>query len=155
MKNENLSQRIAPHIERDDWAGMERYFNESEFSKHLGIAVSLADPAQPKCEISEIQAFHLGGIGQNFVNGAIISAVFDLGIGLTGLRYASLVKFATTNVNIHLLKPVQNNRFYLISKCNKKIGRRLFSEATLFNFRDEPCAYATGEIRINIEGKFK
>jgi len=151
VKNENLSNIISKHVHNDNWVEIERYFNSSEFAKHMGITVILDDPEQPKCEISDIKPFHLGGVGQDFVNGAVISAIFDLVIGLTGLRYSSLGKFATSNINIQLLKPVDNNRLYATSKCNTKIGNRVFSESTLFNFRDEPCAYATGEIRVGIE----
>ena len=151
MKNKNLSNIISQHVQNGDWPEIEHYFNSTEFVKHMGITVNLSDHEQPKCEISEIKLFHLGGVGQGFVNGAVISAMFDLVIGLTGLKYAPLGNFATSNVNIQFLKPVSNNRIYAISKCNKKIGNRIFSDSTLFNDRDEPCAYATGEIRVGIK----
>lgn len=151
MKNIDLSSIISQHIQNNDWIEIERYFNNSALIKHLGISVNLEDPEQPKCEITDIQAFHLGGVGQGFINGAIISAIFDLVIGLTSLKYFSLGNFATSNVNIQFVKPVDNNRIYATSKRNTKIGNRVFSESTLFNFRDEPCAYATGEIRVGIK----
>ncbi len=151
MNNDNFSNVMSKHIDGENWNEIERFFNSSDFSKHMGITVILDELENPKCEIANIKPFHLGGIGQNYINGAIISAMFDLVIGLTGLKYSSSGNFATSNINIQLLKPVENDYFYATAKCNRKIGRRVFSESTLFNVKNEPCAYATGEIRIGLE----
>lgn len=151
MNNDNFSNMMSKHLDGENWAGIESHFNSSDFSKHMGITVILDNPESPKCEITDIKSFHLGGIGQDYINGAIISAMFDFVIGLTGLKYASAGNFATSNINIHLIKPVENKRFYATSRCNRKIGGRVFSESTLFNFKNEPCAYATGEIRIGLK----
>lgn len=150
MAHENSSVVIAQHIANDNWEGVEAHFNNSEFAALLGISVSLKNPALPKCEVSDIQTFHLGGIGQAFVNGAVISAILDLALGLTGLKYSNMGGFATRNLNIDIARPVENSRFYVISKCNRQIGNNVFSEATLFNANDEPCVYATGILRIGI-----
>jgi acyl-coenzyme A thioesterase PaaI-like protein len=145
-----LSQGIAQHLDSGNWKKIEDFFNHSEFAKHLGINVVLDDPTQPKCEVNEIKRFHLGGLGQSYINGVIISGLFDLVIGLTAIEYAPLGNFATTNVNIRFIKPVENNAFYAVAKTSRKVGNRVFSEATLFNVKNEPCAYATGEIRVGI-----
>lgn len=151
MNNDDFRNIMSQHLDGDDWTQIERYFNGSEFSKHMGITVLLSNPENPKCEITDIKPFHLGGIGQDYINGAIISAMFDLVIGLTGLKYNTSGNFATSNLNIQLLAPVESCSFYATSKCNSTIGNRVFSEATLYNFKNEPCAYATGEIRIGLK----
>lgn len=150
MTVSTLSQGIAQHLDSGNWNKIEDFFNHSEFAKHLGINVVLDDPKQPRCEVNEIKQFHLGGVGQGYINGVIISCLFDLIIGLTAIEYAPLGNFATTNVNIRFIKPVANNAFYAVAKTSRKVGNRVFSEATLFNFKGEPCGYATGEIRVGI-----
>jgi len=110
----------------------------------------LTDPANPKCEINEIKALHVGGVGQDFIDGAVITAVFDFVIGLTALEYSSLGNFATSSENVRFVKPVERNRFYATAQARQKIGNSIFSEAKLFNFKAEPCGYAHGEIRVGI-----
>ncbi len=150
MKKETTSELISKHLADNNWGEIEAHFNNSEFTKHMGITISLFDPLTPKCMIKKISAFHLGGIGQDFINGAIISAVLDLALGLTGLQHANKGNFATTNLNIDIAKAVQNGQFYALSKCNHTIGKDLFSEATIYDCNDLPCVYATGKIRVGI-----
>lgn len=150
MNEHRLIEEIAHHVNSKNWKEIENYFSQSDFAKHLGISVSLDDPDKPRCEINDIKRFHLGGVGQNYINGAVLSAVFDFVIGLNGLGYTSLGNFATANVHIRFLKPVENDGFYAVSEINKKIGNRVFAEATLFNAKGEPCAHANGEIIVGI-----
>ena len=58
-------------VERGDWQAVQERFNEQEFMRHLGIVVDLGNPDEPRCEMPEIASYHLGGIGQDFVNGAV------------------------------------------------------------------------------------
>jgi acyl-coenzyme A thioesterase PaaI-like protein len=150
LDRENFKDWIASRVDEGDWIAIERHFNEAPFCQHMGLTVSLDEPTRPKCMIGEDMPFHLGGVGQNFTNGAIIAAMFDFVIGLTALSYASQGNFATSNVNIKLLKPVEKGGVYAIAECSREIGRRLFVEAILFNGKKEPCCYATGEIRVAI-----
>ena len=151
MNKAQLSSIISQRVESGNWKEIENFFNRSEFVEHFGITVQLDNPEAPQCEVLEVKPFHLGGLGQAYINGAIISAMFDLSIGLTAIKYSAEGTFGTSNINRNLVKPIENNRFYSIAKCNTKIGNRVFSEATIFNYKDEPCAYATGEIRIGIK----
>ncbi len=147
MNQGTTSELVTKHLATNNWQQIEEYFNKTDFINHLGITISLDDPQNPRCIIKKISSIHLGGIGQDFINGAIISAVLDLALGLTGLQYAGEGNFATTSLNIDITKPVKNGPFYAISKCNHKIGKILFSEATIYDCDDNPCVYATGKIR--------
>ncbi len=150
MTTKNISKIVAEYIKNDKWEKVEEFFNASEFALHLGIKVNLSDPDMPRCEISNIQPFHLGGVGQEFVNGAVISATIDLALGLTGLKYSKLGSFATCSLNIDIARPIEKGRFYVVAKRNRKIDKKVFSEATIFNSNDEPCVYASGMLRVGI-----
>lgn len=151
MTKKQFSKSISQHVNDGNWDEIENFFNNSDLARHLGINVVLDDPARPKCEVSDIKALHLGGVGEDYINGVIISGVFDLVIGLTALEFSSRGNFATSSVNIRFIKPVENNRFYAIAKISSILGNRVFSDATLFNYKGECCAYANGEIRIGIK----
>lgn len=145
-----MGNPMAALVENEDWAGIAGHFNKLEFVRLLGIRVNLDDPDRPRCSVDSIQPFHLGGIGQDFVNGAITSAVLDLALGLTGVRFASLGYFATRNLHIDLTLPVEKEGFYVSSRQTSRIGKNLFCEATVFNLRGEPRVHATGVVRIGI-----
>ena len=158
-KNDQMENTLAKtkmpgnmvnHLVNEDWEKVAEHLSKTEFAAHLGIRVILDNPDLPKCEISDIQPFHLGGIGQEFVNGAIISAILDFTLGLTGLKYSKMGNFATRSLNIDIARPIGNDRFYVIAKCNRKIANNVFSEATVFDSNDEPCVYATGMLRVGI-----
>jgi len=151
MTKANISNLMADHIGNGDWGKVEDFFNASDLTRLLGITVDLDDPDMPRCLIKDIQPFHLGGVGQEYINGAIISAILDLALGLTGLQYSKLGSFATCSLNIDMARPIEKDSFYVIAKCNRKIDKKLFSEATIFNSNDEPCVYATGMLRIAIK----
>lgn len=151
MTRTTTSELVSQYLATGDWKQIEAYFNKSEFICHLGITISLDNPLAPKCTIEKISAFHLGGIGQDFINGAIIAAVLDLSLGLTGLQYSEKGHFATTNLNIDIAKPIKNGRFHAISTCNREIGNAIFSEATIYDCDNAPCVYATGKIRTAIK----
>tara|TARA_R110002073_G_scaffold262024_1_gene424943 strand:- start:228 stop:686 length:459 start_codon:yes stop_codon:yes gene_type:complete len=150
LKDYDFSKVMAQHIADGNWREIERFFNQSELTRHLGVNVDLLDPALPKCEVKTVHNYHLGGIGQDYINGAVIAAMYDLAIGLTALPYAAEGNFATTNVNMRLLKPVENGRFYMVSRIHQRIGNRVFAEATLYNFNDEPRGHANGEISVGL-----
>ena len=145
-----MHEFISDCLAEGSWIEVEKYFNESELAKRLGFSVSLQNPEAPQCEVLHVSDIHLGGGGQECVNGAVISAMLDFVLGLTGLKYAGSGRFATCSLNIEIAKPIKKGRFYAIAKCSRKIDRFVFSEATVFNFDDEPCVYATGRLRVGI-----
>ncbi len=150
MSKDTFVTKIAALAQDGKWEDIEAHFNQGAFVQHMGFNVSLKDPQQPKCSIVKPADFHLGGVGQEFVNGAVIAGMFDFVIGLTALRFASLGNFATSNVNISLIRPVKYAGVYATAKCNRQIGRRLLVESVLFDGEDNPCCYANGEIRVGI-----
>ena len=142
---------ITDLINQEKWEAIETYFNNSQQLKHFGITINLNDISRPKCEINEIQPYHLGGIGQDFINGGIISAVVDLSVGLTGLTFLGNGNLATSRLSLNLKKPIINKRFYAVSMIEKRTGNKVFSQATLYNYKNEPCVFATGIVQINLE----
>lgn len=143
---EDLGALIADN----HWDLVARYFSDRPLSRALGVQVSLADPEQPRCSIDEPGDLHLGGIGRDFVNGAILAALVDLTIGLIGLRRTGTLEFATSSINIELAKPVRNGPFSVVASHSETIGRRIFAEAKIFDKDEIPCVFATGIVTTGI-----
>ena len=145
-----MRDSISELVAAGDWQAAQDQFNAKEFMRWLGISVDLSDPERPRCSLLEPQPFHLGGIGQDYVNGAVISAVLDIALGLTGIRYAPMGYFATRNLHIDLTLPVENDGFYVTGRETSRIGKNLFAEATVFNLDGEPRVHSTGVVRIGL-----
>lgn len=137
----------------ENWAGVADIFNGLKLVQHLGVRVCLDDPYEPRCILDEVEPFHLGGIGQDFINGAMTSAVIDLAIGLTAMPYAGEGYFATRNLNIDLTSPIPSDGFYVLAKCNQRIGKQLYSEATVFSPQGDALVYATGVVRLSVRAR--
>jgi acyl-coenzyme A thioesterase PaaI-like protein len=145
-----MEESMGVLVERGDWPEVQNRFNSQEFVKHLGIAVDLSNPDEPRCDMRNIESYHLGGIGQDFVNGAVTASVIDIALGLTGIRFAPMGYFATRNLHIDLTLPVEKHGFYVTARSTSRIGKNLFAEATVFNLAGEPRVHATGVVRIGI-----
>lgn len=150
MDKKNFSQHMQSLVEQQDWPEIERYFNEGPFTTHMGLRVSLEDIKKPRVDLVEPQPFHLGGVGQDYVNGAITAGMFDFVIGLIAIPFISQGHFATTNVNIQLVKPLKQGGVHAVAECTQQIGNRLFVDAVIFDGESDPCCHATGEIRVGI-----
>lgn len=145
-----MTKTAGEWITEGNWQAVEDGFNNMPFVKRFGVVVSLADPDCPRITLEKVEDYHLGGIGQNFINGAITSGVIDLAIGLTGLRHAPKGYFATSSLHIDLNKPVEHTGFYATARTTQQIGKNLFSEATVFSLDGEPRVHATGVVRVGI-----
>lgn len=147
-----MSTSMGELVREGNWLGVEALFNEMEFVRRLGLVVDLSDPEKPRGDVRTIESYHLGGIGQDFVNGAVTSGVIDIVLGLTGLPFAEMGYFATRNLQIDLTLPVEKEGFYVTARATSRIGKNLFAEATVFNPNGEPRVHATGVVRIGIRG---
>jgi acyl-coenzyme A thioesterase PaaI-like protein len=142
---------VVDLVNQKNWAAIESYFNQSQQLKHFGMSIDLSDITQPKCAINVVEPYHLGGIGQDYVNGAIISAMIDLSIGLTGLNVIKEGHLATTQITINFKKPIANKPFYALSSVVEVIDNQVFGQSTVYNFEGEICATAIGIVRINLQ----
>jgi acyl-coenzyme A thioesterase PaaI-like protein len=145
-----MEESIGDLVARGAWEAVQDRFNGMEFVQRLGVTVDLTNPDQPRCDVAQVESYHLGGIGQDFVNGAVTSGVIDIALGLTGMRFAHMGFFATRNLHIDLTLPVEKEGFYVTARSTSRIGKNLFAEATVFNLAGEPRVHATGVVRIGI-----
>ncbi|MEK7434145.1 MAG: PaaI family thioesterase [Cyanobacteriota bacterium] len=112
--------------------------------KAMGVRLDLSDPDVLKCYIDSINEYHRGGMGTNAVNGAILSAIFDLTIGLVGFVNSDKHKTGTIQMNISFIKPLKGNKVIAEGKLLKKGKSLVFARSEIFDENNELCAYADG-----------
>jgi acyl-coenzyme A thioesterase PaaI-like protein len=151
MKDLTNALAITNLVLEEKWGNIETFFNASQQLKHFGLSIDLADIKYPKCAVKKIKPYHLGGIGQSYVNGAFISALIDLSIGLAGLAALKEGYLATSQININFKKPIVNKPFHAYSKITEVIDNQVFVESIVYNNANEPCVFAQGIVRINLK----
>lgn len=128
---------------------LENTWNSHISLKHLGVKIDLSDDYMVKCTIDPVQDFHRGGMGTQSVNGAVLSAIFDLVIGLVGFVNANNHRTGTVQINSNFLKPLKGNKVLVEGKLIKKGKSLVFARAEIFNENHELCAFADGITSID------
>ena len=146
---EGLFDRISLD-DPGDIARLERGFNASPQLQRLGFEVDLADPDRPRCHIREVQDYHRGGVGLPAVNGGISSALCDLSIGVTGLKYLDRGRIATARLDIRFLQPLIAKSVTATAYVRVVRDRRLFAVTELANESGIVCVRAKGVVVTGI-----
>jgi uncharacterized protein (TIGR00369 family) len=132
------------NISDEDAKNMSETWNKNSLLKAMGVKVDLSDEKMVKARIDSIQPFHRGGMGTQSVNGAVLSSLFDLVIGLVGIVNSNHHRTGTVQLNINFLKPLHGD-FLTIEGTLIKSGRALvFARAEAYNDKHEVCATCDG-----------
>lgn len=125
-------------------AEMQVIWNQNPLLLNLGVQVDLSDPDCLKAFIDPIKPEQRGGLGTQAVNGAVLSALCDMLVGLTGILYSQQYRTGTVQLNIQFLRPLRGNKLSCIARPTK-IGRALiFSQGEIFDESGEVCVRCEG-----------
>jgi uncharacterized protein (TIGR00369 family) len=122
----------------------EKMWNESEQLKYFGYQVDLSNPEHPTGVIPKVENKHLGGMGSAYVNGAIIAALCDLTIGLTGSLNLGCPVKGTAELNIRYLYPLKSNSVRAVGKLDRASKHIAFASAEVVDDQGKVCAIAHG-----------
>lgn len=129
---EALRKRALPFArsseERQRW---QEGFNNSSFTRQFGFRLDLSDNHLIAVHLDEIQIFHRGGLGTAAVNGAILSAMFDIGLGVAGGQQYPARPTGTIDLSIKLMKPTLGPRLCLYAWAVERRTNVVFVEAQL------------------------
>ncbi|MGD9488386.1 MAG: PaaI family thioesterase [Calditrichaceae bacterium] len=135
---------LDKHQTEADWKEFEKIWNESEQLKYFGFKVDLSDPEHPVALIPDIEPHHLGGLGSGFVNGAIVAALCDLAVGLTGsIQLGCRIK-GTAELNIRYLYPLVSKSVKAVGKVERVSKNLAFTSADVYDDSGKICAIAQG-----------
>lgn len=137
------------YFEEKDPKKVETIFNESIQIKQFGFKVKFFSN-EIQVIIDPIQEFHRGGVGRDALNGSMIAAGFDLGLGLSlyATELSAKVGSGVARMEIKYKKPVDGN--LAIFKC-KVLGVKknlIYTEGFLFDQENQICATAKATLFV-------
>ncbi len=148
MPTPDQSPPILPKLDGDRLAAFEAQWNEHPGMRHMGARLDLSVPGFVRAVVDPIRPEHRGGLGTDAVNGAVISGVFDLVIGLGGYLQTVGRRAGVAQLGIQFLRPVVGNRFEVIGRP-VRVGKTLvFCTAELRDQEGELCARCDGIVAV-------
>lgn len=133
-----------------NWKAIEDLFNQSVQLKQMHIRVDLSQHKRPRVYVDEVMDIHMGGIGTDAVNGAVIALLADLAIGLLGIYHYADGLTATSSLTINYVKPLAATRVIVEAEETEVIGKRIFGIAKIMNEKNDVCSYANGSLAKGI-----
>jgi acyl-coenzyme A thioesterase PaaI-like protein len=127
--------------ERRHW---QERFNTLPAAQHFGLRVDLSDPQLVAVRLDDIQPWHRGGLGTPAVNGAVIAAMFDLGLGLAGGQQFPQRPTGTIDLSIKLMKPTLGPQVTLYAWAVEKRTHVVFVEAEVHDAGNGVTAMGQG-----------
>ncbi len=123
---------------------MQDLWNANPVLRMMGVQLDLSDPQCVQALIDPVLPQHRGGLGTQAVNGAVISGIFDLIIGLVGIVNSDKYPTATVQLNISFVRPLLGDqliaRGYLV-----KSGRALvYAQSEILDGDGNVCATCHG-----------
>ena len=141
-----MSDRILSAEERQQ---MESIWNQYPALQSMNVKVDLSDPSCARASIDPVLPHHRGGLGTDAVNGAILSSLCDLMVGLVGILNSQKYRTGTVQLNIHFLKPLKGTQVFAEGRATK-VGRALvFSHVEIKNHQGNVCVSCEGIASID------
>jgi uncharacterized protein (TIGR00369 family) len=131
-------------LTKEERIKIENNWNNHITVKSLGVKIDLSNDDFIKIVLDNPKPVHRGGIGTDAINGGILSALFDLSVGLIAIVNSENHRVATIQLNINFLKPVKGNFLVVQARLIKKGKNLIFGRAEIFDEKGDLCAYCDG-----------
>jgi acyl-coenzyme A thioesterase PaaI-like protein len=120
-------------------------FNKLAGLAYMGGTVSARGQTLVCVELASLQEHHRGGLGTRAVNGAVISGLFDCGLGVAGLLQFPGKRCGTAELSVKFLRPVLGEQVRVYAATIKAADNVAFVEGMLFS-GNALCATASGMV---------
>lgn len=120
-------------------------FNKLDAITHFGATVETRENHLVLVELANVQTHHQGGLGTHAVNGAVVSGLFDCGLGVAGLLQFPGRRCGTTELSVKFLRPVLGEQVRVYAAAIKTADNVAFVEGMLFSGK-ALCATASGMV---------
>lgn len=131
-------------LTKEERLKIEQNWNSHITVKSLGVKIDLSNDDFIKIVLDNPKPVHRGGIGTDAINGGILSALFDLSIGLIAIVNSDNHRVATIQLNINFVKPVKGNSLFVEARLIKKGKNLIFGKAEIFDEKEDLCTYCNG-----------
>ncbi len=120
-------------------------FNAHQGMQYIGCRLDLADPRVVRVHLPEIQPHHLGGLGTDAVNGAVLAGFFDIALGVAGVLQFPGQRAGTVDLSIKFMRPTLGNSVTAYAVALKRSENITFVESELYS-GNRLCAIASGMV---------
>jgi acyl-coenzyme A thioesterase PaaI-like protein len=120
-------------------------FNAHQGMQYIGCRLDLSDPRVVRVHLPEIQAHHLGGLGTDAVNGAVLAGFFDIALGVAGVLQFPGKRAGTVDLSIKFMRPTLGSSITAYAVALKRTENIAFVESELYS-GNRLCAIASGMV---------
>lgn len=139
----------TPNLSPEERDRLLALWNDHPAMRHLSSKVELTEAGEVRAIVDPVEEFHRGGLGTDALNGAVISGLFDMVVGLTGFLHVVGRRAGVAQLSIQFLRPVVGDRFEVIGKPTR-VGRNLvFCTAQLIDETGRICATCDGIVAVS------
>ncbi|TGL24455.1 hypothetical protein EHQ46_04890 [Leptospira yanagawae] len=130
----------------DPFPKVEEYYNRSLQLQNMGAEIKFVADNLLTVTVSHPNELHKGGMGVESVNGAVISYLFDLALGLTAylIRDPKIQTSVTARLKIRFKKPLITKRIIVYAKVNQAKKNLIDSVVWVIDQNNQIAASANG-----------
>ena len=124
-------------------------FNSLDFVLHWGVRVEAVDGSRIRAVIDPLLPVHRGGVQGTAVNGGVLSALFDLALGIPGfIRAWPDRRSATVQLSMNFMRALRGDRIETTAWIERGSAALLFTHAEARDDKQNLCATASGVVRL-------
>lgn len=123
---------------------MEGIWNANPVLTSMGVILDLSEADCLRACLDTVKPQHRGGLGTDAVNGAVLSGICDLMVGLVGIVYSEKHRTGTVQLNIHFLRPLRGDSLLAEARLTKAGRALIFSRVEIKDATGQVCVTAEG-----------
>lgn len=131
-----------------DEAGRRKWqdgFNTHPGMQYIGCTLDLADSRVVRVHLPRVESHHLGGLGSDAVNGAVLAGFFDIALGVAGVLQFPGQRAGTVDLSIKFMRPTLGDSVTAYAVALKRAENIAFVESELYS-GNRLCAIASGMV---------
>lgn len=138
-------------LSAEECAEMARLWNASPVLQLMGVKIDLSQREVIRAHIDPLLPQHRGGLGSDAVNGAVISGLFDLMIGLVGIVNSQKHRTGTVQLNIQFVRPLRGPILQAESRLIKAGKSLIFARSEILDEQGRICASCEGIASVDFD----
>lgn len=120
-------------------------FNAHPGMQYIGCTLDLADQRVVRVHLPRVESHHLGGLGSDAVNGAVLAGFFDIALGVAGVLQFPGQRAGTVDLSIKFMRPTLGDSVTAYAVALKRAENIAFVESELYS-GNRLCAIASGMV---------
>lgn len=118
--------------------------------RHLGVELNLEDEHVVRLTLKQRTPAHIGGLGAEAINGAMIAGMMDCAMSVAGILHFRGRTCGTMQLSIQFMKPVRSLHSVIECHAVRKSPNVVFLESHLLDHDGRSNVLATGIVGISI-----